>query len=57
MPEYVFQETHDNDGNPIWDCECSLEGVDHVTSTKSSSKKDAKKQAAFEMLQFVLEEL
>ena len=34
-----------------------IEGVDHVTSTKSSSKKDAKKQAAFEMLQFVLEEL
>ena len=57
LPEYDFQETHDNDGNPIWDCECSIEGVDHVTSAKSSSKKDAKKQAAFEMLQFVLEEL
>ncbi len=57
LPEYVFQETHDNDGNPIWDCECSIEGVDHVTSAKSSSKKDVKKQVAFEMLQYVLEEL
>ena len=57
IPEYDFQETHDSDGNPIWDCKCIIEGVEHVTSANSSSKKDAKKQAAFEMLQYVLEEL
>ena len=55
LPEYGFQETYDNDGNPIWNCKCNIEGVEYTTSAESSSKKDAKKQAAFEMLQYVLE--
>ncbi len=57
LPEYDFQEDHDSDGNPIWSCKCTIAGVHHVTSAKSSSKKDVKKQVAFEMLQYVLEEL
>ena len=54
LPEYDFQQTYDSDGNPIWDCECTIKGVDHVTSARASSKKAVKKQAAFEMLQHVL---
>ena len=57
LPEYDFQQTYDSDGNPIWDCNCIIEGVERTASAKSSSKKDAKKQAAFEMLQYVLEAL
>ena len=57
LPEYDFQEDHDSDGNPIWSCKCTIAGGHHVTSAKSSSKKDVKKQVAFEMLQYVLEEL
>lgn len=57
LPEYDFQEDHDSDGNPIWNCKCIIEGVGHVASAKSSSKKDAKKQAAFKMLKHVLEVL
>ena len=56
IPKYKFEETHDENGNPIWDCECSIEELEEVTHGESSSKKDAKKQAAFEMLQFVLKE-
>ena len=56
IPEYSFEETHDEDGNPVWDCECSIEEIDEIMQGESSSKKDAKKQAAFEMLQYVLEE-
>ena len=56
IPKYDFKETHDEDGNPIWDCKCSIKEKDTVTNGRSSSKKDAKKQAAFDMLTFVLEE-
>ena len=56
IPTYEFEEPHDKDGNPVWDCECSIEKIDKTTHGEASSKKDAKKQAAFEMLLYVLEE-
>ena len=56
IPKYDFKETHDEDGNPIWACKCKIKEIDKVTNGRSSSKKDAKKQAAFDMLTFVLEE-
>lgn len=56
IPTYEFEETHDEDGNPVWDCECSIKEIDEMRHGEASSKKDAKKQAAFEMLQYVLEE-
>ena len=56
LPTYDFEESHDSNGNPIWDCECHIEDVETTTKGKSSLKKDAKKQAAFKMLQHVLEE-
>lgn len=56
IPKYQFEETHDENGNPIWDCECSIEEIGVVTHGESSSKKNAKKQAAFDMLTHVLEE-
>ena len=43
-------------GNPLWNCKCSIKEKDTVTNGRSSSKKDAKKQAAYDMLTFVLEE-
>ncbi len=56
LPTYDFAEEHDKDGNPVWTCECHIEEVECYFDAQSSSKKEAKKQAAFEMLQFVLEE-
>lgn len=56
IPTYEFEETHDEDGNPVWGCECSIKEINKPMYGKSSSKKDAKKQAAFEMLMYVLEE-
>lgn len=55
MPEYEYREEHDADGNPIWFVTCKVEGFDFVASINSSSKKKAKKQAAFEMLNYVLD--
>ena len=53
---FLPEETHDEDGNPVWNCKCSIKEKDTVTNGRSSSKKDAKKQAAYDMLTFVLEE-
>lgn len=56
IPTYKFKETHDKEGNPIWACTCTIKEKEIVTNGRSSSKKEAKKQAAFDMLEYVLEE-
>ena len=47
---------YDNDGNPVWEYKCIIEEREEPTFGTSSSKKDAKKRAAYEMLQRVLDE-
>lgn len=56
IPIYDFEQSYDEDGNPIWRCECHIAGCYTFFLAKSSSKKDAKKTAAFEMLKHVLNE-
>lgn len=56
IPTYNFEQGYDKDGNPIWKCECHIAEYSTYFSAKSSSKKDAKKSAAFKMLQYVLRE-
>lgn len=55
IPTYKFGQTYD-DGNPLWKCECHIKEYDTYCDAHSSSKKDAKKTAAFEMLKYVLDE-
>ena len=54
IPTYDFEQTYDNNGNPIWKSICHIAEESKNFSAKSSSKKDAKKSAAFKMLQYVL---
>ncbi len=54
LPTYDFEQEYDPDGNPVWKCECHIEEYDIKYCSKSSSKKDAKKTAAFEILKYVL---
>lgn len=54
IPVYTFDEQHDSNGNPIWNCKCKIAGESKTFSAKSSSKKDAKKTVAFKMLTHVL---
>lgn len=54
VPTYSFAQTYDTNGNPIWKSTCSIAEKDKVFSAESSSKKDAKKSAAYKMLQYVL---
>lgn len=54
IPTYEFNETYDDNGNPIWNCECHIVEEDYHTDGVSSSKKEAKKDSAFKMLTYVL---
>lgn len=56
IPEYRLEEEHDVDGNPIWFCECTIDEIETTCYSESSRKKEAKKEAAFEMLMKVLED-
>ena len=55
LPKYKYTETHDKDGNPIWQVTCMINGFDKVFNATSTSKKAAKKKAAFKMLNYILE--
>lgn len=54
IPTYEFNESHDDNGNPVWECKCHIEQEENYFTEISSSKKDAKKGAAFSMLLYVL---
>lgn len=54
MPEYVFKETHDDNGNPIWRCECHVSDYKYYYWKEASSKKEAKRGAAYNMLESIL---
>lgn len=56
IPTYEFEQAYDKDGNPIWKSVCHIAEESKSFSAKSSSKKDAKKSAAFKMLQYVLKD-
>lgn len=56
IPTYNFKQEYDGNGNPIWTCECHIEEIDCYFDAVSSSKKDAKKTSAFEMLKYVLDD-
>jgi ribonuclease-3 len=56
MPTYNFDLEYDKNGNPIWQCSCSIAGYKPQHGEKSSSKRDAKKSAALKMLLQVLDD-
>lgn len=54
FPYYSFEEHHDDDGNPLWTCICEIDGFDSSYENTCSSKKEAKRASAYEMLLDVL---
>ena len=54
MPEYEFEEKHDNDGNPYWRCDCSVKEYTYSYWAEASTKKEAKRKAAYDMLMSIL---
>ena len=57
IPTYDFKESYDHNGNPIWHCTCRILQEAQSFCETSSSKKDAKKSAAYKMLMHVLNSL
>ncbi len=55
IPTYYFSQEYDPDGNPVWYVECHIKEYDTYFYAESSSKKEAKKEAAYEMLRYVLD--
>lgn len=55
IPVYKFSQEYDKDGNPIWECECSIREEKRRFISKSTTKKEAKKSSAFKMLKNLLE--
>ena len=49
-PWYEFFEEYDNNGNPIWECRCYVDGWKRCHCDYFSSKKQGKKAMAYEML-------
>lgn len=54
LPIYEYEESHDDNGNPIWTVTCRIEGYNYYFGHASSSKKHAKKLAAYKMLNYVM---
>ena len=54
LPTYTFQEKYDNNGNPIWHCVCHVIEHNKEFFCNAPQKKDAKKGAAWRMLQDIL---
>ena len=54
IPTYTYDEDHDENGNPLWYCECRVEEYETYFWAKDSSKKNAKKMAALGMLEFII---
>lgn len=46
-PKYFFEEKHDENGNPVWHCDCNLKDLEDTFCGESSIKKEAKKEAAY----------
>lgn len=57
IPQYSFSENHDNNGNPIWKCVCRISEKEKTFSSSSTVKREAKKAAAWKMLQYVLKDI
>ena len=54
-PIYDFTEYHDSNGNPIWRCTVSLEGIPNNFTSEGISKKEVKQQSALQLLKFFVE--
>ena len=56
IPTYNYSMEHDENGNPVWSFTCIVKDKNKSICAISSSKKDAKKSAAYEMLLYLLNE-
>jgi len=49
-PEYTFEETHDENGNPVWHCTCDFDELESPCEAIDSSKKNVKRIVSYDAL-------
>lgn len=54
LPFYDFAQKYDNNDNPVWQCTCHIKEISKHFFAEASSKKYAKKHAAYQMLKYTL---
>jgi len=55
-PNYEFEETYDEDGNPEWECILTIDEYEYEIHNTASNKKEAKRLCAYEMYKTILDE-
>ena len=55
-PIYEFTQEYDEDGNAVWYCDMSIDGVDEGFTNSDSVKKEAQRKCAYEMLLYLMDE-
>lgn len=55
-PIYEFTQEYDEDGNAVWHCDMSIDGVDEGFTNSDSVKKEAQRKCAYEMLLYLMDE-
>ena len=56
LPVYEYEMFYDTDGNPVWRAKCMIPEYENAYWAENSSKKEAKKGAAYRMLTNLLED-
>ena len=54
IPFYDFTQKYDKNGSPVWQCTCHIKEIAKHFFAESSTKKYAKKHAAYQMLKYTL---
>ena len=54
-PEYTYEEEYDGNGLTVWRCDCNIRNYDEHYQAKASSKKEAKRDAAYSELLYILD--
>ncbi len=54
-PNYEYNQEYDDNGNQVWSCEISIDGVDESFINNDSKKKEAQKASAYEMLLYLMD--
>lgn len=54
-PQYDFSESYDDDGNPVWYCQCQVGDDEYISEGSFTSKKYGKKYVAYDMLCYILD--
>ena len=53
-PTYEYNQEYDENGNQVWSCVISIDGVDESFVNHDSKKKEAQKASAYEMLLYLM---